>query len=112
VGRPRRAHAPLRRGGHARRARHHAARASARRAASGLPPGRDQAFNAARVDEFGAGIRLDAGAGASAIRHALNRLLHERRYAGAAADVAVRIAAERPDARAAAALGELSHRTA
>jgi UDP:flavonoid glycosyltransferase YjiC (YdhE family) len=77
-----------------------------------LPLGRDQAFNAARVDGLGAGIRLDAGAGASAIRHALDRLLHERRYAGAAADVAARIVAERPDARAAAALGELSHRVA
>lgn len=77
-----------------------------------LPLGRDQAFNAARVEELDAGIRLDSGAGASAIRRALDRLLHERRYAGAAAELAARIAAERPDARAAAALGELPHRVA
>jgi UDP:flavonoid glycosyltransferase YjiC (YdhE family) len=72
-----------------------------------LPLGRDQAFNAARVTELGAGIALGAGADTEAIRHALQRVLSEPSYAAAAAGVAARIAAEEPDATAAAALTRL-----
>jgi UDP-glucoronosyl and UDP-glucosyl transferase len=60
-----------------------------------LPLGRDQAFNAARVAELGAGLRLDAGADAGAIRHALGRLLEEPGFANVAAGTAARIAGER-----------------
>src|SRR3954447_15784972 len=69
-----------------------------------LPLGRDQGFNAVRVSELGAGIRLDARATAVAIRHAVEGVLSDPRYAAAAAELAARIAADEPDARAAQAL--------
>jgi UDP:flavonoid glycosyltransferase YjiC (YdhE family) len=69
-----------------------------------LPLGRDQGFNAARVDELGAGIQLDARASAAAIGHAVDDVLSDPRYAAAAAELAARIAADEPDATAAQAL--------
>jgi MGT family glycosyltransferase len=69
-----------------------------------LPLGRDQGFNAVRVSELGAGIRLDARATAAAIRHAVEDVLSDPRYAATAAELAARIAADEPDARAAQAL--------
>jgi UDP:flavonoid glycosyltransferase YjiC (YdhE family) len=69
-----------------------------------LSLGRDQGFNAARLSELGAGIRLDAGAAAAEIRRAVDRVLSDPSYAAAAAELGARIAAEEPDTRAARAL--------
>ena len=69
-----------------------------------LPLGRDQAFNAARVTSLGAGIRLGPDAGRGEVRSALDRLLHDSRYAEAAAAVASRMAGDQPDRHAAEAL--------
>lgn len=69
-----------------------------------LPLGRDQHFNAARVTELGAGIRLAADAAPERIRAALAELLSNAAFAAAAARCATRMANERPDRRAADAL--------
>jgi UDP:flavonoid glycosyltransferase YjiC (YdhE family) len=69
-----------------------------------VPLGRDQAFNAARVEQLGAGISLDATADAGTIARAVRRVLAEPGYADAARALAARIAADAPDATAAAAL--------
>ena len=69
-----------------------------------LPLGRDQAFNAARVVEYGAGIQLAPDAGPAAVAGAVARLLDEPGFAAAAARAAARVAADVPDQRAADAL--------
>jgi hypothetical protein len=69
-----------------------------------LPLGRDQAFNAGRIEELGAGIRLPADAPPEHIRVALDALLSDPRFAAAAALGARRIAADEPDRTAAEAL--------
>jgi UDP:flavonoid glycosyltransferase YjiC (YdhE family) len=69
-----------------------------------LPLGRDQAFNAGRVEAIGAGIHLSADAPPERIRAALETLLAERRYTEAAARAARRIAAGDPDRTAVGAL--------
>jgi UDP:flavonoid glycosyltransferase YjiC (YdhE family) len=69
-----------------------------------IPLGRDQDSNGARVAALGAGIRVEPAAGPAAMRSALEALLGDPAYAAAAAGLAARIAAERPDDRAAGAL--------
>jgi UDP:flavonoid glycosyltransferase YjiC (YdhE family) len=69
-----------------------------------LPLGRDQAFNASRVEALRAGIALPGDAPPERICAALGALLKDRRFALAAARLAERIAAEEPDRRAAEAL--------
>jgi UDP:flavonoid glycosyltransferase YjiC (YdhE family) len=69
-----------------------------------LPLGRDQAFNASRVDQLQAGIALPPDAPPAQIRAALRRLVDDRRFGEAAARLADRIAAENPDRTAAEAL--------
>jgi UDP:flavonoid glycosyltransferase YjiC (YdhE family) len=74
-----------------------------------LPLGRDQAFNADRVEGLGAGIQLPADAPPGRIRAALRALLTDRRFAAEAALVARRIAADEPDRAAAEALERTAH---
>jgi UDP:flavonoid glycosyltransferase YjiC (YdhE family) len=69
-----------------------------------LPLGRDQTFNAGRVEQLGAGLRLPADAGPQRIRRALDALLGDERYQEAATRAARRIAADEPDRAAAEAL--------
>jgi UDP:flavonoid glycosyltransferase YjiC (YdhE family) len=69
-----------------------------------LPLGRDQAFNAARVVEYGAGLQLTPDAGPAAVGSAMARLLDEPGFAAAAARAAARIVADMPDQRAVEAL--------
>jgi UDP:flavonoid glycosyltransferase YjiC (YdhE family) len=69
-----------------------------------LPLGRDQAFNAGRVEQLDAGIRLATGAPAGRIRTALQELLTDSRFEAAAALVARRIAADEFDRTAAEAI--------
>jgi UDP:flavonoid glycosyltransferase YjiC (YdhE family) len=73
-----------------------------------LPLGRDQSFNAGRVEQFDAGIRLASDSPPDRIRTALRRLLDDRRFSAAAARLAGRIAAGEPDRTA----GEAIERTA
>ena len=76
-----------------------------------LPQGRDQGFNAARVDELGAGISLAAGAAPEAVAAAAARVLADPSYAAVArrfADPAGR----RDPVEAALALLEPARRTA
>jgi UDP:flavonoid glycosyltransferase YjiC (YdhE family) len=75
-----------------------------------LPLGRDQAFNAGRVERLDAGIRLPADAPPERIRFGLRALLTEPRFAAAAARAARRIAADEPDRSAANALERTVHR--
>jgi len=77
-----------------------------------LPLGRDQEFNAARVSDLGAGIRLSSGAAPSDVRAALERLLREPGFAAAAGDAASRIATGDPDRRAVDALEGCARRCA
>jgi UDP:flavonoid glycosyltransferase YjiC (YdhE family) len=65
-----------------------------------LPLGRDQHFNATRVTELGAGIRLPADVGLDRIRAALSELLGDPGFAASASRLADRIARDRPDRRA------------
>src|SRR4029453_5749817 len=74
-----------------------------------LPLGRDQAFNADRVEGLGAGIRLPADAPPGRIRAALRALLTDRRFAADAALVARPTAAAGPDGAAAEALERTAH---
>jgi UDP:flavonoid glycosyltransferase YjiC (YdhE family) len=69
-----------------------------------VPLGRDQAFNAGRVEQLHAGIRLPADAPPGRIRNALRTLLTEQRFAAEAAVLARRVAADEPDQTAAEAL--------
>jgi UDP:flavonoid glycosyltransferase YjiC (YdhE family) len=59
-----------------------------------LPLGRDQADNAVRVVEAGAGLTLPARAGTRALAEAVDRLLHEPRFAAGARRLAEQIARE------------------
>jgi UDP:flavonoid glycosyltransferase YjiC (YdhE family) len=74
-----------------------------------LPLGRDQAFNAERVEHTGAGIRLPTDAPHARIRAALRGLLTDRRFAAQAFLIARRIAADQPDRTAAEALEHTAH---
>lgn len=69
-----------------------------------LPLGRDQMFNASRIEQIDAGITLTPDAPAERIRTALGSLLADPRFAGAARRAAARIAADEPDQTAAEAL--------
>jgi UDP:flavonoid glycosyltransferase YjiC (YdhE family) len=69
-----------------------------------LPLGRDQPFNASRVEELDAGIALATDASPERIRIALQTLLDDVRFRAAAVGVADRIAAADPDRAAAEAL--------
>jgi UDP:flavonoid glycosyltransferase YjiC (YdhE family) len=74
-----------------------------------LPLGRDQAFNADRVEQLGAGIRLPSDAPPGRIRTALRGLLTDRRFAAQASRVARRIVADQSDRTAAEALEHTAH---
>jgi UDP:flavonoid glycosyltransferase YjiC (YdhE family) len=69
-----------------------------------LPLGRDQAFNAGRVEQLQAGIQLPTDAPPEEIRTALGDLLTDPRMREAAARTACRIAADEPERTAAEAL--------
>jgi len=69
-----------------------------------LPLGRDQGFNAGRVEQLGAGIRLAPDAPLGRIRAAVRALLDDPRFTAAAARAARHVAADEPDRTAAEAL--------
>jgi UDP:flavonoid glycosyltransferase YjiC (YdhE family) len=69
-----------------------------------LPLGRDQAFNAGRVEQLEAGIRLPTDAPPERIQLGLRALLTDSRFPEAAARAASRIASDEPDRTAAEAL--------
>jgi UDP:flavonoid glycosyltransferase YjiC (YdhE family) len=75
-----------------------------------LPLGRDQAFNAGRVEQLDAGIRLPTDAPPERIGIALRTLLTDPRFPSAAALVARRIAADEPDRTAAEAVERTARR--
>jgi UDP:flavonoid glycosyltransferase YjiC (YdhE family) len=75
-----------------------------------LPLGRDQGFNAGRVEQLGAGIRLQSDEPPERIRIALHALLDDPRFSAAAAAVARRIAAEEADRRAVEAVERTARR--
>jgi UDP:flavonoid glycosyltransferase YjiC (YdhE family) len=75
-----------------------------------LPLGRDQGFNAGRVEQLGAGIRLAPDAPPGRIRTAVRALLNDARFTAAAARAARRVAADEPDRTAAAALEHTGRR--
>jgi UDP:flavonoid glycosyltransferase YjiC (YdhE family) len=75
-----------------------------------LPLGRDQAFNAGRVEELEAGIRLPTDAPPGQIGTALRTLLTEPRFSAAAARAARRIAADEPERAAAEAFERAAQR--
>jgi MGT family glycosyltransferase len=75
-----------------------------------LPLGRDQGFNADRVEQVGAGIRLPTDASPARIRTALRRLVSDQRFAAQASLAARRIAADEPDRTAAEALEHAARR--
>jgi UDP:flavonoid glycosyltransferase YjiC (YdhE family) len=75
-----------------------------------LPLGRDQGFNASRVEQLGAGLALPADSPPARIRAAVRTLLDEERFRAAAARLAQRIAAEDPDRTAAEALERAAQR--
>jgi UDP:flavonoid glycosyltransferase YjiC (YdhE family) len=75
-----------------------------------LPLGRDQAFNASRVEDLGAGIALPETSPADRIRAAIRTLLTDGSFRAAAAGAARRIAREQPDRRAADALERAARR--
>jgi hypothetical protein len=72
-----------------------------------LPLGRDQHFNAARVEELGAGLVLDAESSPDTIADGIVRLRTEPSFRDAARQSASAIAAERADDTAADALSRL-----
>src|SRR5215207_9096140 len=72
-----------------------------------LPLGRDQHFNAARVEELGAGLVLDAEASPDTITDAIIRLRAGPSFREGARQAAVAIAAERANDSAADALSRL-----
>jgi UDP:flavonoid glycosyltransferase YjiC (YdhE family) len=77
-----------------------------------LPLGRDQAFNAGRVEQLEAGIRLAADAAPERIRVGLHELLTEPRLRAGANAAARRIAADEPDRTAGETLERAAHRSA
>jgi UDP:flavonoid glycosyltransferase YjiC (YdhE family) len=74
-----------------------------------LPLGRDQAFNAGRVEQLEAGIRLPTDAPPERIQLGLRVLLTDSRFPEAAARAASRIASDEPDRTAAEALECTGH---
>jgi UDP:flavonoid glycosyltransferase YjiC (YdhE family) len=72
-----------------------------------LPLGRDQAFNASRVEALGAGIALPLDASAQRIQAALGTLRSDASFRAAAVKAGGRIAAGRPDHFAGTALEAL-----
>jgi MGT family glycosyltransferase len=72
-----------------------------------LPLGRDQAFNATRVVELGAGLHLPVDSSRDDIASALLELLARPAFTNAAEDAAAAIASDKPDETAAAALSGL-----
>jgi UDP:flavonoid glycosyltransferase YjiC (YdhE family) len=74
-----------------------------------LPLGRDQAFNASRVEQLDAGIGLPTDAPRERIQRGLHALLTESRFSDAATGAARRIAAHEPDRTAAEALERAGH---
>jgi UDP:flavonoid glycosyltransferase YjiC (YdhE family) len=75
-----------------------------------LPLGRDQAFNAGRVEQLEAGLLLAADAPPERIRVALTELLTDPRFRAAAVSAAERIAADEPDRTAGEALERAARR--
>jgi UDP:flavonoid glycosyltransferase YjiC (YdhE family) len=75
-----------------------------------LPLGRDQAFNAGRVERLEAGIRLPPDAPPERIRIALRTILADPRFPAAATLAARRIAADEPDRTAAEVLERTAQR--
>ena len=73
-----------------------------------LPLGRDQHFNARRVEALGAGLQLPPDAPAAAIAGAIARVLAEPAFAAAARAAGRAIAAEQPDRAAGDALVRLA----
>jgi UDP:flavonoid glycosyltransferase YjiC (YdhE family) len=69
-----------------------------------LPLGRDQAFNARRVEALGAGIALPPDAPPERIRAAVRSLRGDGSFRAAAQNAAARIASDQPDRTAADAL--------
>jgi UDP:flavonoid glycosyltransferase YjiC (YdhE family) len=74
-----------------------------------LPLGRDQAFNAGRVEQLGAGIRLAVDTAPARIRIGLHELMTDPRFRAAAASAARRIAADEPDRTAGEGLELAAH---
>jgi UDP:flavonoid glycosyltransferase YjiC (YdhE family) len=72
-----------------------------------LPLGRDQHFNAARVEALGAGLELPAGSRSTVIADAIARLLAEPAFRDGAGKAAAAIARECPDQTAGDALSRL-----
>jgi UDP:flavonoid glycosyltransferase YjiC (YdhE family) len=77
-----------------------------------LPLGRDQEFNAGRVAELGAGIRLPLEAAPHEISSALMELVSRPHFTEAAERTARMIAADAPDEAAVSALMALFRRRA
>jgi UDP:flavonoid glycosyltransferase YjiC (YdhE family) len=77
-----------------------------------LPLGRDQAFNASRVEALGAGIALPRDASPQRIQAALGTLRSDASFGAAAVKAGGRIAAGRPDHFAGEALEALRRRDA
>jgi UDP:flavonoid glycosyltransferase YjiC (YdhE family) len=75
-----------------------------------LPLGRDQTFNAGRVEQLDAGIRLPPDAPPARIHGALRALLNDQRFRTAAVLAARRIAADRPEQTAADAIERTARR--
>ncbi len=75
-----------------------------------LPLGRDQEFNAGRVVELGAGIRLPAEASPDQIASALGKLLTQAQFKKAAGAVAAAITTDSPNETATEALLGLPRR--
>src|SRR6266540_5573552 len=73
-----------------------------------LPLGRDQQFNAGRVVELGAGVRLPVEASPAEIASALGKLLTQPQFTEGAASAAETIAADKPDETATQALLSLA----
>jgi MGT family glycosyltransferase len=78
-----------------------------------LPIGRDQPDNAARVEWHGAGLRRSPRSSASAIRAAVETVLHDASFRAAARRIAVQMAADRSAERGSNALEAVGlHRSA
>jgi UDP:flavonoid glycosyltransferase YjiC (YdhE family) len=75
-----------------------------------LPLGRDQPFNATRVEDLGAGIWLPVHAPPQRIRDAIGTLLTDASFRAAAVQASTRIASDQPDRTAADALERAAHR--
>jgi UDP:flavonoid glycosyltransferase YjiC (YdhE family) len=73
-----------------------------------LPLGRDQQFNAGRVVEYGAGLRIAVESSPQVIASTLLELLAQPQFGEAADSTAAAIASDRPDETAAAALSGIA----